>query len=314
MNSTISRDFRFSDAILKQKGDSFRDMLVRDMADFAVFGISDASVIEGLISDFDAQMPLSYFRGKVSIARQNRRAARKALMQRLRTLRAMTKAYWGGNAEANYRIYDWARLNLDNENRLMNRAKSAHQIATQQLAQLSNQGMNQQFLDSLETDRIALSNKIDEYKASVRQRDLATQQRIVKGNALYAEIVRLSDFGKNIYAFTNEAKHNDYRIYNPTPRKAPKPTPATGSGLVTDQSNGTPLNGATIFFIKTTDNTTAYTTQTDSQGRYSETRVTPGSYSLRISMNGFITHQSPAMSYQTGQTLIHNVALMPQGP
>jgi hypothetical protein len=41
---------------------------------------------------------------------------------------------------------------------------------------------------------------------------LEIQDRIIKGNTLWAEIARMASIGKSMYEDTNEAKFNDYAL------------------------------------------------------------------------------------------------------
>jgi len=67
-----------------------------------------------------------------------------------------------------------------------------------------------------------LDAAIDAVAASNETRDLATQTRIEKGNALWAEMTYLASIGQTLYADTNEAKYNDYvLIGSSTPPSAP---------------------------------------------------------------------------------------------
>ncbi len=310
-NNPISRDYKFSDVELKQTGRTLISIVTRDISEFSVFGVTNTSVVEGLLDMFDQILPDSYFRGKISIARQNRDEAQATLRQRLRILRAMTKARWGNSTNANLQIYKWPQLYTSRLNRLSQLAKNAHQIATTQLASLTGQGLTQAFLDTLEADRISLNNKIDALDRLARNRDLTTQNRILKGNKLYAEATRLADFGKNIFAHTDEAKYNDYIIHNQPSSKPPIARQAIAKGAVTAQINATPIENATLEFIKTETNTLAYSTQTNPDGTYEIAPIAPGNYRIRIARNGYITHQSQTLLYLPGQTGVHNAQLVP---
>ena len=52
-NNPIGRDYKFSDVALKQTGSSLISIVTRDISAFSVFGITDTSVVEGLLDVFD---------------------------------------------------------------------------------------------------------------------------------------------------------------------------------------------------------------------------------------------------------------------
>jgi len=55
---------------------------------------------------------------------------------------------------------------------------------------------------------------IDVKQDAVKNRDIKTQDRIIKGNAVFKEITRLCNSGKSLFVNTDEAKYNDYVIHN----------------------------------------------------------------------------------------------------
>lgn len=62
-------------------------------------------------------------------------------------------------------------------------------------------------------------------------RVIATQNRVLAGNSVYAELVRLCDIGKTLFQDSDEAKYNDYvlNLYiGPVP--AEDTTPDNNSG------------------------------------------------------------------------------------
>lgn len=92
----------------------------------------------------------------------------------------------------------------------------------------------------------------------VSERDTAVSQRITIGNDLYSDLVKLADTGKHIWEDTNEAKYNDYVIYqtvdnmqtvNGTVAPATIHQPSVVVNNVADEIEITVTSGAlTVYF------------------------------------------------------------------
>lgn len=311
------REYRFSDAILKQKMDDLIDSVTRDIDDFSTRGIADTTAVQELIDKFDDIPDDSYYRGNVSIATQDRDEAETALKSALRTIRTMAGNKWG-ESDARYRIYDLGRLSAMIPEKMVRVAKNVAQIATDQLADLASEGLTTDRIDALGTLRTTLDDKIDDKASKVKERDLATQRRINAGNELYKEMVRITNIGKDLYIDTNEAKYNDYVIYNTPTTEAPADTiptpPATESvatGTVTDQTDGSALAGVTVTAEH--NGSVAATTTTDANGSFTMSGLAPGSgYVMRFTISGYEEEALTNVTLPGGEVTVFNVPLMPE--
>jgi len=77
----------------------------------------------------------------------------------------------------------------------------------------------------------------------------------------------------------------------------------TVSGTVTDQATGQPIVGARIGVVGTT-----LTTQTNAEGRYTLTRIPPGTVTLRVSAIGYGA-ATPSVAVTAGEIVAQNVGL-----
>jgi hypothetical protein len=91
---------------------------------------------------------------------------------------------------------------------------SAIDLAQEKLAILANRGLTQHDIDNLRTAAAKLQQAIQAKIQAVRVRDEATQERAEKGNYLFDLISDISIVGKGHYANINEAKYNDYVLYD----------------------------------------------------------------------------------------------------
>ena len=68
------------------------------------------------------------------------------------------------------------------------------------------------------------SDALEEQSDETADRDKKQQIRVEAGNALYAQVVKYCNYGQRQYFATDEAKYNDYIVYN-TPSGTPDPPP-----------------------------------------------------------------------------------------
>jgi hypothetical protein len=92
-------------------------------------------------------------------------------------------------------------------NRLVHKAGTDHQ------AELATEGLTVTILGDLQTDITDADVAITKKALRVSERDKAVNDRVTIGNDLYSELVKLADTGKHIWEDSDEAKYNDYVIY-----------------------------------------------------------------------------------------------------
>lgn len=94
--------------------------------------------------------------------------------------------------------------------------KRIHRQATLLLTDLATEGLTAAHLTTLADLITDMNNKMEAQDAAIDNRDLAVQQRILLGNELYAELVKLAEVGKRIWLNVDESKYNDYVLYPKT--------------------------------------------------------------------------------------------------
>jgi hypothetical protein len=182
----------------------------------------------------------------------------------------MAELKFGNSGE--YRIFefkDMAKLSDSDLNKL---AKRVVRIGTTYLAQLASEGLTQAMLTAL----TALSNSFDDaqdaQEVAIENRNLATQDRVEKGNTLYAEVARLCSIGRTLYAETNPAKYNDYIIYGS------EGTKTALRGLVRNSLTQEPIVDANINIPAL-----GLSKFTNSEGRFEVQTMEAGSYDINVS-------------------------------
>ena len=96
--------------------------------------------------------------------------------------------------------------------------------ATDHLGELATEGLSQDLIDQITTEGGALDNALDALAKGISDRDIATESRIETLNTLYNLLSKYAGIGQDIFYETNEAKYNDYVIYN-TPSGMPEEAP-----------------------------------------------------------------------------------------
>lgn len=100
-------------------------------------------------------------------------------------------------------------------------ARRVHRVASNLLTELESEGLTQEILDELTTRLETYEQALASQKDAIADRDIATENRVEKANEIYDLLVKYCNTGKQIWEDTNQAKYNDYIIYD-TPTGNPK--------------------------------------------------------------------------------------------
>jgi hypothetical protein len=220
----LTRRYNFADADLKQEADKLKITVNRDLADFASRNINAGSLdaYQLMIDDFDNCSTDVELKGLVQDATLQKDSLVDQVQKAIRPIRNMAEiAYSGKGKYVSFGFEDLSRLS---DNDLVRMARRVARVGTKLLPELEPQGLTKDILANLSEMASNLDFAIDAQESAVENRDLETQDRIIKGNTLWAEMVRLASVGKSLYEDTNEAKFNDYVMAEGGGSAAP-PTP-----------------------------------------------------------------------------------------
>ena len=221
----VTRTFKFVDALLKQKADEFLNLLDRDSVEFAERGYDAAAktnfeaardTVSNFPSDetFDAQ--------KIQLT-ATKDAARSALEKSMRTVFNMAANKFEKNP-AKYRSFGDAEISRKPDAELVRLYKVMVTAANENLSDLASEGLTQNKIDNITTQGIALDVAIDALAKGISDRDMATENRVENLNYLYSLVSKYAGIGQDIFYEDNEAKYNDYVIYD-TPSGMPEEGP-----------------------------------------------------------------------------------------
>ncbi len=217
-----TRIYPMADADLKQLADKLKTSIVRDATDFATRNIAAAQLTayQATVNVFDATTTDEELSGLVTDAVEKRDAIVENAQKAIRTIRNMAEITY--NSKGKYATFGFDDLSKLTPNDLYRLATRVVRVGNQLLAELSAQGLTAIQLTALSTLATQLDIAIDFVAEKIETRDLETQDRVIKGNLLWAEMSRLASIGKSLFEDTNEAKYNDYVLVgSSTPPTSP---------------------------------------------------------------------------------------------
>jgi hypothetical protein len=223
-----TRKYSFSDAALKQRGDSVVTCLVRDAQDFTARGVvaEDRTGIESLISQFDEFTTDDELLGEVTTATEVKNTYRQNLETQVRLVRGIAQVFYQG--KGTYRKFGFDGMSQLSDEKLHRLSKRVLRVLADHGDELLTAGLTPAVVTTLTTLSTGFDDAIDTMDEKVKLRDIATQERVVNGNILYTELSRICNIGKNIYQDIDEARYNDYVLAGSSstpPPVVPVPVP-----------------------------------------------------------------------------------------
>jgi len=207
------RIYSITDARLVQLADGVADCVERDLAELAMYGITQATVddLRAARNAFDDIAPDNYFNAQVSATTEKKNLLADEL--RLVTRGIMTRVENKFTAMSDeYLRFGTASLSRMNDLELHHCSLRVHKKATELLNELVSEGLTIAILDDLLQKATGFDATLANHFDAKRNRDIATTERISRGNTLYRFVVKLTNTGKDYWATRNEAKYNDYLL------------------------------------------------------------------------------------------------------
>jgi len=220
----VSREFVFTDGVLKQKSDEIINLLDRDTVEFADRGYNAAKKTElvnarNAVENFASDEQLDAVKMNLTTQKD---ASRSVLEKTMRTVFNMAENAFGLNT-AKYREFGDAEISRQTDSDLVRTAKITASTAQKYLVNLTPEGLTAAKITLLNTQRTTFDVAIDDQAKGISDRDLATEDRVETLNLLYRLVVKYANIGKDIFYETDEAKYNDYVLYDTPSGIAPAP-------------------------------------------------------------------------------------------
>lgn len=223
----VIRNFKLADAVLKQKADELIALIDRDRAEFTDRGYNDIKKTEltnarNTVDSFASDEQLEAVKMELT---EQKDAARTALEKTMRSIFNMAENVFGQQS-ARYKEFGNAMISQQSDAEIVRVAKIMSLTAEKYLAELSDEGFTLEKLTTLITQRDALDIAIDRQAQGISDRDVVAEGRVEALNKLYQLLIKYAGIGQDIFYETNEAKYNDYIVYD-TPSGLPEIPPIT---------------------------------------------------------------------------------------
>ena len=198
------------------------NFLQRDMAEFIKYGYSPkkADALDELISNFEDAPTDEEYAGDVMIATEKKNALAEEMLLKIRSLMLRVQNKFGQRS-AYYKKFGASALSKLTDEKLLKTARRVARVATIYQAELKEQGLTAAHIKELKTMAAEFDDLMEAQSDAIADREIGTALRIKTANEIYAEISRVCETGKGIWKDVNEAKYNDYIIYD-TPAAKPE--------------------------------------------------------------------------------------------
>jgi hypothetical protein len=219
--SILQRFYRISDGELALFGNTLATVMTRDLAELAEYSVTNLEIddFKDLIDEFQALPVDEIFRNDLSYAVEQRDLKRNSILNIMRSLSVRGKAVFGDKS-AKYRSLTPGNISKLTENNLLIAARQVHTSAVSCLSELAAEGVTAPYLATFSNLIDDFETAIDEVNSKKNLRDNASETKILKGNELYALVVKYCDYGKTIWNNVSPAKYNDYIIYSGTSHRS----------------------------------------------------------------------------------------------
>ena len=220
----IIAKFNFSFGFLKQLADELVLSIERDIAEFTDRGFNaiKKTALLNAIDAFENFPTDEQLLGVKMSTTQTKDAARVSLETQMRTVFMAAKNTFGEKT-GTFREFGDVNLSQQTDSDLVRSAKAMIATATKYAADLAGEGITAAKIALMTTTRGELDKAIDDQNKAIKNRDNATETRIILANDLYDLVVKYADTGKDIWITKSEAKYNDYVVYNTPSGDAPEP-------------------------------------------------------------------------------------------
>lgn len=247
-----SRDYSCTDSELEQRADLLALILERDLPLLAVRNITSATItaFQTLIANFKNVTSDRQMVGLISEKTEDKLAKRNFLRIALENLRSMVENTWpkGSSQRSSYDFDNMSQM-TDGDYARLGRFSASQ--AMMHLTALASEGLTAEIISDIKDKESAFDASIDMVKFAISARREKTEERIFKGNLLFAELTRLCNTGTTEFSHTTPVKLPDYRIYLGIDTPSSPPDPPLEIALAADQVLFTPAANTTSHDVRT---------------------------------------------------------------
>jgi hypothetical protein len=290
---TAVREYNFSDAKLITTTGSIIGSVETDQALFTARGVppSRLATLKTKVTAFTNIPSDTAKQAAVSEATLVRDSIANTVLLELRSVRTMAQNKFGVKSPT-YRGFGFEGMDNLSDDSLYFVGTGALNAAILVKTELADQGLTEDMLDQIQVDLTSLHEAILGKLKADKFRDSHTQFRIDSGNEIYREVVQICNIGKDIFRNTDEAKYNDFVIYNTASGEKPPPDPNTGFLLhIVEDASDKPIENASVETNKNKYGTelTKSVKVTDADGNTLFTGLELVEYKYTVRCDGFTT-------------------------
>lgn len=248
------RRYRMSDARLVQLTDSVRQSAQRDATELIAYGVTAATItaLEAARDAFADNPTDEELSGDLVIATQAKNAEKTELQRQVRQISDRARIKFG-EADGRFRKFGVELLTRQGDDELVRTAKRVVRVATGLLPELMSEGLTAIMIAELGATADNFDNLVDAQDEAFKNRDIAVDERISLGNALYDLLVNLAAKGKLCWEDVNEAKYNDY-ILSSSSSPATQVTEGNVAAQAVVSTSVTGVSTATVLTLRNTGN------------------------------------------------------------
>lgn len=208
------RTYHFDDAKLSTEASRIKSNAERDNKEFLTRKVDNTNLadLQTAIDDFTNYPTDEELQGDVTESTAAKDAIANNLRMMMRPIRNMADMQYGTGGK--YKTFGFGGMDKLDDNNLYRQALRVVRVGTKLLSELAAQGLTEEMLTALSDEAAAFHKAMETQEDKIEDRDIATQERVLLGNALYERIVKLASVGKSLFEDNDEARYNDYVLYD----------------------------------------------------------------------------------------------------
>jgi hypothetical protein len=213
-NDAIKRNYVLRDSKLLFFASFLSSLIIRDIEEFEKYGVTaaQATELDSLCEELkNFPIDTAYFYDYV-ISIEERDAIIKDLRAIIKSMAMRVELKWGKRSPK-YRWMGMSDLIKISVETFVARARIIHTFMTENLSELTAEGLTQAMLDNLDAKILELNAAISQALEKENLRQEKTKERIILSNQIYKLVSKYCEIGKMSWSNTNPAKYNDYLIY-----------------------------------------------------------------------------------------------------
>jgi hypothetical protein len=190
-------------------------MLEPDLDVFREFGYNQQNVqnLEKLVNEFSDFPTDEELEGDVMIATEKKNQLAEELQDFIKRVMVRVDLVFG-NENPHYRKFGANNLSRLTDESLCRVGRRVSRIGKIYLENLKHTGLNEEELGRLAELAGRFEEALEYKKDKMADREIATAERADLANRIYSEISALCNIGREIWKKKNEAKYNDYILYD----------------------------------------------------------------------------------------------------